>query len=291
MLKQILAVNLQMFDEGAGAEGGAMAGTESTQPSATESESGEILYGKQPTPAAEDQPMQSLEERRKAYDEYIKGEGKEFYTKDTQDMINRRFKETKGLEEEVKLFKKAVAPLMKKYGVKTVDELTQAINDDDGVWEDRAYEEGLSIEQIKERDSLLEENHRLKQLEETRDREDYANRQYGEWMNESAKVQEVYPEFDLRTELANAEFRKMLTDGYTMRKAYETAHLEEILNKKAKEVSNAVSQNIRARGQRPSENGASNPAGVVVKSDPSKLTDKDIDNIIKRVKAGETISF
>ena len=52
-----------------------------------------------------------------------------------------------------------------------------------------------------------------------------------------------------------------------------------------------VTDNIRARGARPVENGSNQAAAATIKNDVTKLTAKDRAEIVKRVKNGEIISF
>ena len=59
----------------------------------------------------------------------------------------------------------------------------------------------------------------------------------------------------------------------------------------ANKVSKKVTDNIRARGARPVENGSNQVAAATVKNDVTKLTAKDRAEIVKRVKNGEKISF
>ncbi len=296
MLKNLKLLHciLNLFDEGAVA--GAQAQAESGQPSQQSEETGEeikVIYGKQPeeTPAAEEPKTKTPEERRKAYDEYIQGEGKEFYTEDTQKMINRRFRETKGLQEENEAIKNAVAPLMRKYGIENVADLEKAILNDDDIWLKRAENEGLTVEQVKERDKLVAENTMFRREQEIQKQKEYADKQYASWMDEAVDVQKIYSDFDLRSELRNDKFRNLLAQGFPMMDAYEVIHLADIKSRTEKEVSKAVSENIKSRGNRPTENGVSNSAGVIVKSDPSQLSDAEMDEVIKRVRAGEKISF
>jgi hypothetical protein len=52
-----------------------------------------------------------------------------------------------------------------------------------------------------------------------------------------------------------------------------------------------VTQNIRAKGARPAENGTSQRAAATIKSDPSKLTLDDFEEISRRLARGEKITF
>jgi hypothetical protein len=49
--------------------------------------------------------------------------------------------------------------------------------------------------------------------------------------------------------------------------------------------------NIQSRASRPAENGTQSASSKVFKTDPNKLTDRDVDEVIKRVARGAEISF
>ena len=65
-----------------------------------------------------------------------------------------------------------------------------------------------------------------------------------------------------------------------MKTAYEALHMQEIMQgavtQTARAVEKGVTENIRAKGQRPAEAGLATAAGVEIKSDPSKLTRKGL---------------
>ena len=52
-----------------------------------------------------------------------------------------------------------------------------------------------------------------------------------------------------------------------------------------------VANNVRAKGNRPAENGTNAQSAFTVKDDPSKLTKQDFEEIARRVARGEIISF
>ena len=58
-----------------------------------------------------------------------------------------------------------------------------------------------------------------------------------------------------------------------------------------KSAAQQVTDNVRARGARPAENGVSSGSGFLVKSDVSKLTKKDRAEIARRAAHGEKIVF
>ena len=72
-------------------------------------------------------------------------------------------------------------------------------------------------------------------------------------------------------------------------------HMQEIMQGAVTQTARAgekgVTENIRAKGQRPAEAGLATAAGVEIKSDPSKLTRKDLRRIRELAARGEKIRF
>lgn len=305
-------VDLSLFDgAAAGGDGGAPAG-ESSAPSVAGKGKGEyanVKFGKQESSSedvsAADSGVQvtsdTLEERRKAYDDLIRGEYKDFYTQDTQKMIDRRFKETKNLEKQVEEFKPLLDMLTQRYNAKDVASIMKALDSDDAYWEQAAYDAGMSVEQYKKVQKLERENRELIEAQRQHEQEQITNQKVNSWLEEADNFKQMYPDFNFESELANDQFSKLLTmftdNGFPnpIQLAYETIHSEEIKNGiaqyAAQRTSKAVADNIRARGQRPVENVASSSNAFTVKSDVSKLTRKDRAEIARRVARGELISF
>jgi hypothetical protein len=88
---------------------------------------------------------------------------------------------------------------------------------------------------------------------------------------------------------------RLLQNGIDVKTAFETIHHDEILSGAMMQTAEAVRKNvtdsIKARGLRPSENGINAQAGVIVKNDVSKLTPQDRAEIARRARMGETIKF
>lgn len=68
-------------------------------------------------------------------------------------------------------------------------------------------------------------------------------------------------------------------------------HFDEIMSAERNVTEQAVIQNIRAKGTRPTENGISSQSAFTIKDDVSKLTKADRAAIAKRVARGEIIEF
>lgn len=120
-------------------------------------------------------------------------------------------------------------------------------------------------------------------------------RQYADWMAQSRELQSLYPELDLERECEDPRFRALLVGGASVKAAYEALHHDEILSGAmeytARAVSEAVSRSIRARGNRPFENGLGSKAALHPSKDVNSLTDSDISEILKQVAKGKIIKF
>lgn len=125
-----------------------------------------------------------------------------------------------------------------------------------------------------------------------------ADRQLARWGREEAEARQVYPDFDLRRELADEGFRALITNParpVSLQRAYEVVHLDhikqDVARRQAQTTEQRVVDSIRARGARPSENGTSAQSGFTVREDVSRLTPGQLADIRRRVMSGERISF
>ena len=262
-------------------------------------ETSNVVYGKQTadgqvasatTPNAE---QVSAVDREAEFNRLISEDYKDLFTKRTQDIINKRFKETKNLEK----YQSDVSPILEaianKYGVdsKDLNALTKAIESDDVYWEELADAEGLTVEQYKFKQKLERENAQYKQMIAKQEYEQKAQSQYQQWLADAEGVKTSYPEFDLRTECGDARFVDLLAKGIDMKTAYEVIHMNDIKTNVAKQAKNTVVNTVRANGARPSENGTLSQSGIIVKNDVSQLSKADRAEIARRVARGEHIKF
>lgn len=270
-----------------------------------------VVFGKQPDaqPEGEAEASQdaadgqgvttserTLEERRKAYDEFINSaDYKEFYTRDTQNMINRRFKETKALEQQVADAQPVIDMLMERYGVKDTGSLMTALEGDSAYWQDAADEAGMSVSQYMEFQKLQRENRALLQQQQDVVNQQKADAQLQQWTMEAEALKQSYPQFSLEEEAQNPDFVRLLQAGTPMEHAYKVLHLDEILtdtrNVTAAYTQKQVTENIKARGQRPQEAGLNSNNAITYKTDVASMSKQDIMEMARRAKRGEMISF
>ena len=304
-LNELDALNLQLFaeggDGGTGADGSSADSGFATTPGVKDNPLANVKYGKQEdsvqTPDAQTTETEPTVDRNAEFEKLIKGEYKDLYDAKVQNTVQNRLKGTK--EQVAKL--ESLTPLLEmianKYGVDSNDAeaLVKAIEDDDSYFADEAMERGITVDELKRIRKIERENADLKKKMEEQSRQENANKLYQKWFEESESAKQFYPNLDVQAELQNEDFARLLMAGIDVKSAYEVIHKDEIIGGAmqyaAKTVEKKVVDKIRANGSRPVENGISSQSASVVKTDVSQLTDADMDEILRRVRNGEKISF
>ena len=302
-------LSLQVFADGGAAAGGTgdggtaqgqvvTAGAASQQTGAKGNPLSAVKYGiqEESAPAAEVQSTTEPDPNAE-FEKLIKGQYKAQYDAKVQDTIQKRLKGTKETVDKFTALQPTIEILARKYGVDSgdIEALNKAIEDDDSYFEQEAMEKGMSVKQLKEFRTIERENADLRQQMQERQKQESANRLYSQWMQQAEDTKKVYPSFDLRAEMGNSEFVKLLNSNVDVRTAYEVLHKDEIIPAAmqftAKTVESKIANKIAAGGARPAENGMNTGSAAVVKSDVSQLTKADRQEIIRRVARGEKIRF
>lgn len=284
-------LNLCLFGEGGG-EGGA--GAEAGGGAAEAAGNGA------------QQPSQTIvtertsQERAAAFEQLIKGEYAEEFAARTQGIIDKRFKETKGLEKQMESMKPLMEALSTKYGVTDHAKLLEAIEADASFYQEAADEQGLSVEQYKHMRELERKAAAFDEAEKQRQRVDSERKAYAVWDQQSQALKGIYPQFDFASECQNPEtgpqFIKLLGNGVDVRTAYEVMHKDELLGgaiqSAVTQTQQRTMQTIAANGMRPSENGVGGSrAAEMTKIDPSKMTKKERNALVQRSMRGERIEL
>lgn len=324
--KLLLKFDLQMFNDG-GASGGAeasVAGNESASKVGTatnginrRSKSGvfdNVVFGKQEGTAsdgtassvAESKPTgagktdvsttsDTLEARQKAYNDLINGEYKDIDRARFQQVFDRRFKEVKGIEEQLQSQKPILDKLMARYGVSDIKALDKALTEDTEYWEAVAEEKGMTVEQYHAMQKLERENAELRAIRQRQVGQAQFQQQIDTWYKEAEQVKQIYPSFDFKKETQNPEFLKLLKNGNSVEHAYKVLHFDELTNNAAMfaaRTADAQAQaRIKAKSNRPSENGTSSQSAAIVRNDVSSLTKAERAEIARRVQRGDKIIF
>ena len=226
------------------------------------------------------------------------GKYHDIYGQMVSNVIQDRFKNQQDLRGQVDKISNDLSPLFMNYGLKSGDfeGLKNAIANDDAFFQAQAERAGLDVDQYKENLKLKAEAERGRQITAAYEEQQRQNALFSQWEAEAAELQQAFPAFDLGLEIqSNEEFAKLISNGVPVRNAFLTTHADEIFQGSNAYATAQATQNvvnaIQQRASRPSE-GAMHPnAAITRKSDPSSLSNDDIDEINRRVAEGEVISF
>ena len=166
------------------------------------------------------------------------------------------------------------------------------------MYEQEAFERGMSVEDLKEIKALERENAQLRKVQEDVQKQ----REWSQIQQQSQNLKQIYPEFNLSEELSNPQFTKLLHtlqgSGFpdAVQTAFESIHREEIMGGAMKyavqRTQQQISNSIQSGMRRPQENGTSQRAAAATGGiDPSTLTKSQIDDIKRRAERGERITF
>lgn len=227
---------------------------------------------------------------RTQFEKYIKGEGKAYFDERVQKIINQRFKETKTLESNAKAIEPALKTLASIYNVDPTNlkELNEAILNDNRMYEDKARLNGVSVEVQKKFDKMELENQQLRQVEEQRKKDEETRQILDNWNKQAQELQKEFPDFNLDDALnGNHDFYDLVVRGIPIRNAYIAAFPDNY----TKKIEKGITDNIRARGVRPSANSSSSSATATTQFNVNDLTPAQRREYINRAARGETITF
>lgn len=226
-----------------------------------------------------------------SFDELINGKYKDDFARRTQQIIDKRFKKTKELES----FYDNASPLLEriseKYGVEKDDfeAISAAIDGDyegNGDFEENGVSEGngdFDENGVSESGNAEEEiKQKMRNI-------------VSSWVKDGETLKSTYPDFDLRNELKDPLFSKLIKNGVSVKDAFETVHKDEILSGAmaytAKAVREQLVSGLESKSLRPLENGLVSQSGIVTKTDVNALTSQDILKILKKVESGVQVKF
>lgn len=293
--KTNLMINLQLFAEGAGADAGGSEGSGANGEVAAFQSTGVNAQ------AAAEQTMEVNVDRNAEFEKLIKGEYKEQFDARMQDTIKQRLKGTKETVEKYNSLAPTLELLSQRYGVDVgnIEALNKAIEEDNSFYEDEALRLGIPVDELKKMRKMERENEMLRKERDERKAEEHAAREraqkYSKWVAEEADAKKVYPNLSLDEEAKNPKFFNLINAGVDVKTAFEVVHRDEMIPTAmqfaSERATQKVANSIRANGARPVENGNASQSATVSKTDPSKLSSSEFEEIRRRVRAGEKITF
>lgn len=285
--------NIRAFDgEGgsaAGADAGAGDGANSAVQAAAGTQVQSLTIGDQTGDNTD--PNQSM-----SFDDYVKAH-KDEASKWFQKQFNRRHADYNQLKSKADSAAKVMDVLAAKYGLEAGDYegITKAIGGDDSMYEDAAIEAGMTVEQYKRFAEAQAENRRLRDAQKQFEQQQQIQRQMDEWDRQSNNLKQIFPDFDLDTELENPDFERALRSGLSIDRAFYAVHGADItsgaMQYTAQAVRQATAEDLAMRRNRPSENGLSRQASAKVTKDVHSLTRKERAELARRSMNGERIRF
>lgn len=214
------------------------------------------------------------------------------------DAIQSRFRNQADLQGQVNQISEDLSPLFVNYGLEAGDfeGLKNAIANDDMFYQAGAEKAGLDVQNYKQMLKLKADSERLQKIDEAYRREQAKQAKYAEWEAAAEELQQAFPGFDLGAEIENSDtFASLLDSGIDVKTAFFSVHADEILNGNSAYASKTATQNvvntIQQRAARPVEGALGHTPAIQRKTDPSRLSDEDIDEINRRVANGEQIAF
>ena len=302
MKKELKKLHLHLFD-GEGGDGGA-AGSFGSEAAGTEETTATVVYGKSETEGnagqvgTDETGGNETDEGttpEAEFAELIKGKYKDAFTGEVNKIMDRRFRNTENYQDTIKQYDKAISPLYAIYGIRpgNIEALQNAISNDEDLYSNRAEEAGMTPAAYKEHLRLTLDAQEGRSLREEMQRELDRRQQFEKWDREAAELKQAFPSFDLAKEVENEAFVERLQNGYSVRDAFMVAHMEDIMSGAMGEAKSTATRdvvsNIQARQARPAENAATKQPAVIRKTDPSKWTDEDFEEVERRVRNGERI--
>lgn len=318
------AMKLQLFAEGG--DGAAAAGGDGAAPAAAEKAASAPAQGKgreaaaaevdemlspAEEPGAEEDAAEGEEQdgaadksgtdpeaHRKAFGELMRGE----YNREFGEMIVQATQKAyDSILNEQGPVGRILNALGQKYGTAPGDyeALAAAVEGgvvkDDAYYEDMAMKKGISVQLAKEMDALESENAKHRAAEQQRAEAAKMEAIQQEWDAAAERIRAEDPGFDIKTALADPDFAQMLKLGVKMEDAYKARYFDDIMARRttqtAKTVEKGVEARIRQRGARPSENGTNPGGAAVLKTDVSKLTPQQCEELERRAMRGQIITF
>lgn len=293
--KTNLMINLQLFAEGAGAGAGGSEGSGANGEVAAFQGTGVNAQ------AAAEQTMDVNVDRNAEFEKLIKGEYKEQFDARMQDTIKQRLKGTKETVDKYNSLAPTLELLSQRYGVDVgnIEALNKAIEEDNSFYEDEALRLGIPVDELKKMRKMERENEMLRKERDERKAVEHAAREraqkYSKWVAEEAEAKKVYPNLSLDEEAKNPKFFNLINAGVDVKTAFEVVHRDEMIPTAmqfaSERATQKVANSIRANGARPVENGNAAQSATVSKTDPSKLSSSEFEEIRRRVRAGEKITF
>jgi len=159
--------------------------------------------------------------------------------------------------------------------------LAEAINRDGAYYEARALEMGVPVSEAMQIDNQERNDARSKRAHEESVRDEMHRKHIDSLFEQGKALGEIFPQFDLMTELKNKTFARLTSPGVgiSVEEAYRLVHRKEIEAAQQEQivsrVTEQVTNTIRAGARRPDEAGVSGQSPSDTRFDYSKASPQE----------------
>ena len=208
--------------------------------------------------------------------------------------MKARLKTAGAAEENLGKLNGSLATLAKYYGLdaENLDHaaLAEAIGKDDRFIEERAMRNGVDPEvqrKLDEYDALKAQSEQQRQM--TIQQQMFQQHRM-KLEQQAAATKNIYPDFDLRTEMQNPVFARMVAPNspISVEVAYFAVHHKELQQKSMQiaeqKAKTQMANAIRSNTMHPTENGTSSQAPSVTRFDYSKASPKEREAFKRRIR-------
>lgn len=288
-------INLFLFDGGEAPSAAENGSSNSFSDAGNQTDAVEDNYGREP----DDEQGEPSDEGISEYQQF-KSKFKNEYQSDLQRIIDKRFKNSKKIEaqrDELRSqndkYQSLVEVLAERYDTDELDSLVDMVRQDNSYWEQRALENGTTVEEERNQAAIKQQQRQMKtELDSYKENERRAQ-VINEWERQAQELKNIYPSFDLDTEVQNEKFVNALQGGWSVRDAYQYAHFDDIVSGAieyaTEEIKKNKLDNAEMRRNRPSENGTKGRASSIHKVDVNKMTKAEMEELDRRVLRGEKV--
>lgn len=226
-----------------------------------------------------------------------KGKYRDQYARDVQAAVQDRFKNQKDANDELARIQPALKLMARKMGLEEddTDGLIKALEEDDSLWEEEAEKAGMTVEGFRNYQEMLAENERLKAQEAEEQEQMFLRQHFQKLADQAEKLKAIYPNFDLRAEMENETFRRLVApnSGLDVQAAYFAVHHAELepqaMAYGIQRAQQQMAQTLAANRARPVEGAMKSGSPADVSIDPRSLTRAERQKLIERARRGEKI--
>lgn len=202
--------------------------------------------------------------KTEAFERLIRGEYKAEFDERVKKIIEKRFREMRGMKEQAARVKPLIDALSQKYGETDAQRLLELLSEDAA---------GRAPGSDKKRMALMRAL---------------------EWHRDAGRLKREIPDFDFRREMGGKPFSNLLKAGVDMKTAYEFAHYRENLEAAVRYAAEKAREHtlleMRKNAMRPGENGAGGQGGMRMSPmSVRNMTREQREEIERRSQRGEKV--